>query len=266
MTIQLRVKGIVLLTALCVFAIFVMGGCKGKKEEGAQEKKPAKARIEIDEEKALTVEEHLSANTSNTPPKLISAKISPDPAYTSTDLGVEMKSEDADDDTVRYDYEWMKAKEGESLEEGEVIGGEYGSTLSHAEFVRGDVISVRISPYDLFGKGNSYQTESVVIANTPPKIVSHPPELVSSENLYTYQVEVYDPDDDKITFSLGEGTPEGMAIDASTGLLTWSIPPQVGTYTIHIQADDGHQGSCFQHFTLSLESQPKAPEGTEGKP
>ena len=255
------VKRLVLLTTVCFVAIFIMEGCKGKKEEGVQEKKSAEPRIDINGKKALPNEENLTSNTSNTPPKVISARILPDPAYTTTDLRVEVESEDADNDTIQYAYEWVKAKEGEPLEDGEIIGGEYGPTLSHEKFVKGAVVLTKVSPYDLYGEGNPYQTESVVIANSPPKIVSHAPESISDENLYTYQVEVHDPDDDRIIFSLGEGAPEGMSIDSSTGLITWSIPPKtVGSYTIDIQADDSHQGGCFQRFTLTLESQPMVPE------
>jgi hypothetical protein len=264
---HIMVKRLVLLTTVCFVAIFIMEGCKGKKEEGVQENKSAEPGIETNEKKTLPDEEGLSSKTSKTPPKVTGARILPDPAYTATDLRVEVESEDADNDTIKYDYEWVKAKKEDPLEDGKIIEGEYGPTLSHEKFVKGEVVLVKISPYDLHGEGKQYQTESVLIANSPPKIVSHAPESVSDENLYAYQVEVCDPDGDPIIFSLGEGAPEGMNIDSSTGLITWSIPPQtVGSYTIDIHADDTHQGSCFQRFTLTLESHPMVPEETQGKP
>jgi hypothetical protein len=260
-------KSIVFLAAVCSIAIFIIGGCKGKKEEGTQERKSNGVKIEIDEGKALPGEEDLTLNTSNTPPKVTSARIIPDPAYTMTDLRAEVESEDADKDTINYDYEWVKAKEGEPLEDGEIIEGVYGPTLSHEKFKKGDVVFATILPSDLYGVGIPYQTESVRIANTPPRIISHAPESISDEDSYTYQVEVYDPDDDQINFSLSEGAPEGMSIDSSTGLITWPVSSKtVGSYTLDIHADDGHGGDCFQRFTLTLASQPMVPEEEADKP
>ena len=88
--------------------------------------------------------------------------------------------------------------------------------------------------------------------NAPPRIISEPPLAgadVGAE--YVYEVEAYDPDvDDVLTFVLTAG-PEGMVVEVSTGLITWSaVLGQFGEYAVRIEVSDGRGGSDSQDFTV----------------
>lgn len=255
-----KARYIEFLASLCLLVSLFTGGCESKKEEPVQEKKVAEFKTEVSEEASYidkeTEEETSPRYQPNTPPRIISARILPDPAYANTDLQVEVEAEDPDNSVINYTYQWLKAKEGAGIEQAEELGGENTPNLSHENFRRGDTVAVKVTPSDWHSEGLTYQTKPVVIVNSPPRIVSSPPETISDEEVYTYQVKVTDLDNDKITFSLGEDAPEGMTIDSETGLLTWRMSPgTVGTYKIIIHGNDGYHGTCFQRFTLILESE-----------
>lgn len=253
----------VLIVILCLTSAF-LAGCKGKKEEVVNRGKSAPVQTEADEVESPQDQEkdqrNPSHNPSNIPPKILSAKIVPDLAYATTDLRVEVEAEDPDNSVINYTYQWLRVKPGGSPDQGEIIEGEEGPALSYNLFKRGDSLAARVTPSDWYSKGASYQTKWVVIANSPPRIISKPPKTILDEKTYTYQVEAVDPDGDPIRFSLGEGAPEGMSIDPSTGLITWPISADVvGTYKITVLADDGNDGSCFQRYTFTLKSESTRP-------
>ena len=153
----------------------------------------------------------------NYAPKIVEAKIVPDPAYANTDLEVAIKAEDPEGDLINFKYQWIKFENGGPVRKAVNLEGETTSTLAHDKFVHGDVVAVRITPFDWNGaEGQMYQSQLVVIKNSPPEIISAPPENFSG-TLFTYQVKVKDPDNDPITFSLSEDAPKGMTIDPATG-------------------------------------------------
>jgi hypothetical protein len=258
-------KNLTFLAALCFLTFVCAGECKGKKEDPLQEKKAAESAVEVRGEDSFVgkeeQEEPLPSPKTNTPPKITSARILPEAVYTDTDLRVEVEATDQDDDLIDYRYQWMKIKEGAPEDQAAELEGENAATLSHEMFDRGDAVGAKITPSDWDSVGLTYQTRYTVIANSPPEIVSSPPETLVDQTLYTYQVEAIDQDNDAITFSLGEGAPEGMTIDSATGLLTWPLSPEItGSYRVTINGDDGHQGSCYQRVTLTLESEQIPPE------
>ena len=79
------------------------------------------------------------------------------------------------------------------------------------------------------GDDSLYDSQSFVIIVTPvndgPQIVSTAPTEAMEGSLYEYQIEIVDPDDTEFLFQLIDA-PEGMNIDFSTFLLTWT--PQSG--------------------------------------
>ena len=250
-------KKCVLLLCLLLLSFPLAQGCKGKSEQPKPALKDAESQEQAAEQYSPSPEDEQevsgSKDSSNAPPEIISVKILPDPAYANTDISAEVDAKDRENDLISYTYQWMKAKEGGSVEEGEELKEETSPGLSHENFTRGDALAVIITPFDGRSQGRPYRTKYLVIANSPPKIVSQPPDTVPDKTLYSYQVKAEDPDGDPVSFSLAEGAPEGMTIDSSTGLITWPITEQsVGTYDITINADDGHQGVASQHYTLSL--------------
>ncbi|MCX8012049.1 MAG: Ig domain-containing protein [Desulfobacterota bacterium] len=227
---------------------FFAAGCKGEKPEPKINNKQSQAA-----NKKLKTQKP-SFSHINQPPKIVAAEILPNPAYGNTDLRVETKAEDPEGDWVELHYQWIFFKEKENgIRIAEEIPGENTSILSHEKFVHGDIIAVRITPVDGEGnQGETYQTRFLMVKNSPPEIISSPPEAISG-SVFAYQVIAQDLDNDPVTFSLGENSPEGMTIDSATGVFTWTIPDKAtGKYTVRVNGDDGQGGTCYQRFTLSL--------------
>jgi len=249
-------KTYILFLAFCFLTGLCSGGCKGKKQG---ESKPATPHAKEVEKKAVT------PPATNHAPKIVEAKIVPDPAYANTDLEVAIKAEDPEGDLINFKYQWIKFEGNGPVRNAVNLEGETTSMLSHDKFVHGDVVALRITPFDWDGaEGQMYQTRLLVIKNSPPEIVSLPTESLSKGNVYTYQVKTKDLDNDPVTFSFSDDAPKGMTVNPATGLITWVISPgTTGTFTAKVNGDDGHGGTCYQRITLTVPVSPKPEEGKE---
>jgi RHS repeat-associated protein len=88
--------------------------------------------------------------------------------------------------------------------------------------------------------------------NTAPLITSTPPGPAVVGLPYHYPVRAQDADGDSLAFRL-DAAPSGMAIDAATGLLTWTpAAGQTGNRLVSIVAADGHGGEASQSFNLPV--------------
>jgi RNA polymerase sigma factor (sigma-70 family) len=98
---------------------------------------------------------------------------------------------------------------------------------------------------------------SSVITSLPPRgpaVVSHP---------WQYQVLAQDGDGDALTYHLHAG-PTGMAVNATTGLVTWTpAANQVGSQHIAIAVSDGRGAATLQSFDLLVV--PTAPNDPPGR-
>ena len=74
--------------------------------------------------------------------------------------------------------------------------------------------------------------------NTAPALDSTPPTTTKVEYLYTYDVNANDLEDDVLTYSLLT-FPEGMTIDSSTGVITWTpTEEQIGGNEVIVKVED----------------------------
>jgi len=74
--------------------------------------------------------------------------------------------------------------------------------------------------------------------NTAPVLGSTPPTTAKVEYLYTYDVNANDLEDDFLTYSLLT-SPEGMTIDSSTGIITWTpTEEQIGGNEVTVKVND----------------------------
>ena len=216
-------------------------------DENSGEEDVVFEEVEADSEEADTDE--ISAG--NTPPAIIKARIMPSPAYTNTELRVEIEAEDADGDMIEYTYQWVVIRAGGTIEDAEELEEETGPTLSPKLFARDDAVAVKVTPSDMYSEGETFGSKFIMIANSAPSITSSPPGV--GGEVYTYQVQTEDPDNDTLRYSLRDGGPPGMSIDAKTGLLTWKIGADIaGSYEVMIQAHDGHGASGYQRFTMTV--------------
>jgi hypothetical protein len=179
----------------------------------------------------------------NSPPKVVNISSTPAEIYAGTDVTVSAVAEDPDGDDVDFSYQWLiNGVENPELTE---------AVLPGSAFTKGDNIQVQIIPNDFFVDGPVYESYAMLVPNAAPRIVSEPPQGISSLE-YTYQVAASDPDDSSFTFSLAEA-PEGMTIDESSGLIEWSlIEATPGDHTIAILVRDPEGAEAAQEYTLSL--------------
>ncbi len=100
-------------------------------------------------------------------------------------------------------------------------------------------------------------------SNEPPQITSVPMQITRVLSPYAYQVEVTDADGDSLTYSLSE-SPEGMTINAVTGLITWTPDEtQIGTNHVTVRVDDAREAWASQIFALRVtEEENRAPQFT----
>jgi len=112
---------------------------------------------------------------------------------------------------------------------------------------------VRVKVTDGFGGEALQSFTAQVVAVTPdraPVVTSIPPLRAPVDAAYTYQVRAVDPEGQAVTFSL-ISPPEGMTIDAATGLIRWTpTTDQAGAPTITVAADDPGGHRAYQRYTL----------------
>ncbi|UCG13141.1 MAG: hypothetical protein JSU72_01205 [Deltaproteobacteria bacterium] len=185
-----------------------------------------------------------SVSIKNSPPVVHWVAIAPRPATSNDDLRARLDSRDWDGDTMSLTYEWRV--------NGETIVGQEGPELASTNFSREDRVQVTVTPYDDTDFGTPVQAE-IVIENSPPEIVSQPPGK-AEEGLYRYAVRAVDVDGDPVQFSLHGESPEDMAINASTGVLTWDpeSSEEESSYSFVVIAEDPEGGKTFQQISLTV--------------
>nr|WP_242054671.1 putative Ig domain-containing protein [Nostoc sp. FACHB-190] len=85
--------------------------------------------------------------------------------------------------------------------------------------------------------------------NYAPTIISEATTSAYISKTYTYDVNALDADNDALTYSLVQA-PEGMTIDAHTGIISWTTPV-VGQQDVTVQVQDSRGGVDVQSFTLN---------------
>jgi hypothetical protein len=160
-----------------------------------------------------------------------------------TTLSYKPVASDADNDVVTYAL--GAAPSGVSFD---------GTTLNWTptESQTG-IHSISIRATDSFGLSTEQSFEVAVTSATPgmPTIISTPPteHSVDSGGL-SYQVEVLEPDDQAVTFALTQA-PDGMLIDASSGLVVWAVNnDNLGEHHIELTATDPDGNVASQSFTI----------------
>ncbi len=88
--------------------------------------------------------------------------------------------------------------------------------------------------------------------NAAPLFTTTPPTTATAGVPLLYEAAATDPDGDPVSFVLGSG-PEGMAVDAASGRLTWTpTAAQGGPQAVTLRARDGRGGEATQSFTVTV--------------
>jgi hypothetical protein len=95
--------------------------------------------------------------------------------------------------------------------------------------------------------------------NKAPVIISKPIITATEDTLYSYQIEVNDPEGDTLTYYLTI-KPEGMSIDSESGLISWApTNNQVGIYQVIVEISDGKY-SVTQSFEIEVSNVNNSPQ------
>lgn len=184
-----------------------------------------------------------SVTIGNALPRVTDISATPEQFFAGTSLTITPTAEDADGDDVDFTYQWLiNGADDPLLTE---------ATLPGNSFTKGDTIQVLIVPNDFFDDGPTYESYAMQIPNAAPQVTSQPPQGITSLD-YRYQVEASDPDDNQFTYRLDEA-PDGMSIDATRGLIKWSLVDVTpGEYTVVIIVTDPDGAEGVQGYTLAL--------------
>jgi hypothetical protein len=151
----------------------------------------------------------------NSLPSATGVTITPATAYTGDTLtAVPAGWADADGDPEGYTYAWKK--------NGTAIGGATQPTLPSSQFVRGDSITVTITPYDGQGSGTPQTSAARVIGNTAPTVASAsltPTTASEASTLTCAAGTTADADGDSVTVSFA-WTVNSVTIGATGATLT----------------------------------------------
>ena len=189
----------------------------------------------------------------NTSPKVTAVSFISQNVRAGDRFEAQVEASDPDHDRVDLTYRWYRndvvIKDGEE------------AFLDTAGFTGRDRILVEVVARDPSGLSHSMKSDTYVLGNSAPHIVSSPP-IAASQDRYDYSVKAVDPDGDRLTYQL-EVAPPGMTIGVESGHIVWQIPSdQQGTFHVKVAAKDGAGGLATQEFdvTLTLVS-PATPSG-----
>ncbi|MEM9214706.1 MAG: putative Ig domain-containing protein [Cyanobacteria bacterium P01_F01_bin.150] len=118
------------------------------------------------------------------------------------------------------------------------------------------VSEVTIAVLDGKGKQATQQFD-ITVNETPqnlsPFFASSPQTTALPDETYQYQPIAIDPEGEAITYSLRDGSPTGMTIDATTGLIEWTpATDQEGQFPVIVFATDENGGRSVQSFLLTI--------------
>jgi hypothetical protein len=138
------------------------------------------------------------------------------------------------------DYQW--------LVNGQEMAGERGEAF-HGRVVRGDKVSVRVTP--------SYGTRTGLPVTVSCEVVNSPPLVHSFSDTrfgggqYQTHLMASDPDGDPLTFTILEG-PEGIKID-SEGWIRWEPRGQdMGKHLAVVSVKDDQGGEIVYAYSFTL--------------
>jgi hypothetical protein len=188
-----------------------------------------------------------AAPAGNAPPRIDSVKLTPGVILPGTTIKAEVAASDPDGDLVSFEYEWRRNDQ--------VISGAVLDELDTTGFRKGELVTVTVIPADGRQKGEAKRSLPVVILNRPPEITSAPLAAIAGGK-YVYEAKAEDPDGDRLAWSL-EAAPEGMAIDAASGRVEWSVPAELtGSFPVRVVVTDG-DARAFQGFSITLKKEPE---------
>jgi hypothetical protein len=157
------------------------------------------------------------------------------------DIIAKPQAKDIDGDEITFHYTWHVNGARSAVDE---------NVLPKSEFRRGDWIDLSIVASDGSTSSEPLESRPFEVANAAPTITSTPGKF-DAQGALRYQLTIDDPDDEiGFEYRLLAG-PEGMQIDAASGLVSWQPHgQQTGTHSARIEVIDEKGSKAWQSFEL----------------
>jgi hypothetical protein len=185
----------------------------------------------------------------NSPPKIVSATLSPVTESGTAEIRANVEAVDPDHDTPTYTYRWFKNDA--------VVDNATGATLPMSGVARGDRVTVEVVAHDDVSASAPVRTQPFSIDNRPPVFSSQPMAPSPRDVSFQYHATATDPDGDALRYSLASG-PDDMRVDPD-GTVSWTLPTgdqRKGDFPVRLRATDSKGGEATQDFTIHLEPAP----------
>ena len=195
-------------------------------------------------------------------PIIQSLEITPNPAYTNTNLQAVVETFDAENDPVSLAYEWHVNTDD--------VYNTQTPTLNSTYFSKGDNVYVIVTPSDVGSVGVPVTSDAITIQNSPPSAASPvlTPSLVDEEVLCSIQTPSTDPDGDSISYTFS-WTVGGQSYGGTT--TSWpgdTIPAgvtEIGqTWVCTITPNDGTIDGLSQSTSIVISDHPPADNDEDG--
>jgi YD repeat-containing protein len=124
-------------------------------------------------------------------------------------------------------------------------------------------VAIRVTDDGVPAKsGSQVYRLTVSPPNLAPRITSQPPREALVGVTYRYRVEAQDPNGHDVLFAL-TAAPQGMWIDANTGVITWEPTPQQAEdpneHAVAVLADDRFGGTDTQEYVVTVRTDREPP-------
>lgn len=240
-------------TIRCVFRWYVDGalvqeGPDGNLQPGPY-RKDSKVFVEVipsDKFSSGALYKSDTITIGNAPPVVSSISLTPGNPRAGDVITAAPVVTDPDGDWTKNAYQWY-VNDKPATEPGAE------DRFSTAGLKKKDKVNVSVTPTDGESTGDPKVSNTIMIANSPPRIASNPPTALAN-GTYRYEVLALDPDGDRLTYALAKA-PQGMTINPSTGLITWEPKPVNAReeVAVKIVVNDGDGGSMDQEYSVILE-------------
>ena len=189
---------------------------------------------------------NVGGNAENKPPVITSIPIitvQKDTLYT-----YQVQASDTDGDAIIYTLD--QAPDSMSINESN------GTIEWLSSTQEGNYTDITLHVSDTYGaiSRQSYRLaiHKQTVVNKPPVITSIPVIVAQKQNLYVYEVQASDADNDNLSFALKEA-PTAMDINASTGRIEWVPPLTSGSYVdINLSVKDTQSATVYQAYRIAI--------------
>jgi len=151
-----------------------------------------------------------SSSKTNSPPVITSVNIQPEKLTKESELNLFIKSQDADGDSISYQYQWIRNNE--------EMTGENKNSLKSGMFKKGDLLQVRVTPSDGKVNGAPFLSTAVKILNASPVIqeVGIEPKVAYVTDHLKVNVKSSDSDGDFIYYTI-QWVKNGVVLNEERG-------------------------------------------------